>query len=253
MRKVPATKLKDIIERAALGFQPISDNATTLANFPRDVRLKSSDNNKIMARIPVMLGSTADEARMEDFMNITLKDALSAWMPDITTTQVSMLKVFYPIGSPGIENDFDQVVRIATELGMQCPIRYTSEDFAKTGIKTWRFMYNASFANTETFKGSGAYHSSEIQTLFGTYPEQGATEFQAELSREMQKAWGRFVRDPENGPGWEQIPKIGVFGGGVRPGSDKRPKKALQVVNTGLLEPRCLVFKELWAKGKTEE
>ncbi|KAM0393689.1 hypothetical protein ACHAQC_005413 [Fusarium culmorum] len=253
MREVPATKLKDIIERAELDFQPTSDNGTTLANFPRDIRLKSSDKNTIMARVPVMLGSTADEARLEDFMNITIEQALRAWMPDVTSVQVSILKVFYPIGSPGISNDFDQVVRVATELGMQCPIRYVAEDFAETGIKTWRFLYNASFVNTEIFKGSGAYHSSEIPTLFGTYPEKGSTEFQHELSREMQKAWGKFVRDPENGPGWGQIPKIGVFGGGVSPDSDEKPEKAMEVLNTHLLEPRCIAFKGLWTKGKTEE
>jgi cholinesterase/carboxylesterase 2 len=253
MRKVPATKLKDIIERAGLDFQPISDNGKTLANFPRDVRLKSRDNNTIMARVPIMLGSTADEARMEDFMNITIEEALRAWMPDITASQVSILKVFYPIGSPGINNEFDQVVKIATELGMQCPIRYVAEDFAETGIKPWRFVYSASFANTEMFKGSGAYHSSEIQTLFGTYPEKGSTDIQNELSREMQKAWGKLVRDPENGPGWGQIPEIGVFGDGVKPDSDEKPEKTLKVLNTHLLEPRCIAFKGLWTKGKTEE
>jgi cholinesterase/carboxylesterase 2 len=250
MRIVPATELKDIIERAGLVFQPIGDIGVTLANFPRDVRLQSRKTNNIMARVPVMLGSTADEARMEDFMNITVKQALGAWLPNVTTEQVNFLKMYYPIGSPGITNEFDQVVRIATELGMQCPIRYTAEDFHSTGINTWRFVYNASFPNTEIFKGSGAYHSSEITTLFGTYPEEGATELQGKLSRAMQRAWGQFIRDPQSGPGWGEIPYIGVFGGGASP---EKPGKVFEVSNSTLAEKRCIAFKDMLLKGKTED
>ncbi|KAM0216369.1 hypothetical protein ACHAQI_002788 [Fusarium lateritium] len=253
MRLVPATKLKDLVERAMLNFQPLSDNGITLTNFPRDIRLKSKKDPKAMARVPVLLGSTADEARLEDFMNVTIDQALRSWLPDVSTSQVAALKFLYPIGPPGIKNDFDQVSKIVTELAMQCPTRYIAEDFADADIKTWRFIYDASFANTEIFKGSGAYHSSEIRTLFGTFPDKGATEFQERLSREMQKAWGKFIRDPTRGPGWEQVPKIGIFGDGVAPGSDDGVKETLKVRDENLIEPRCLMFGGLWKKGKTEE
>ncbi|KAL5608840.1 hypothetical protein FOVSG1_003521 [Fusarium oxysporum f. sp. vasinfectum] len=252
MREVPAAKLKDIIERGMLDFAPLSDDGVTLSNYPRDTRLESKNNPKLMARVPVMLGTTADEARIPDFMNITVKDALKTLAPGISDFQVSVLKFFYPIGSPGINNEFDQVTRMATEIGMQCPIRYVAEDFAETDITTWRYIYNASFANTEIFMGSGAYHSAEIPTLFGTFPEKGATEFQEKLSREMQKAWGKFIRDPNNGPGWAQVSKIGVFGDGVRPESGNKPKKAMKVVDANIIEPRCLMFKGIWEKGQTK-
>ncbi|EWG42843.1 hypothetical protein FVEG_04559 [Fusarium verticillioides 7600] len=253
MREIPAAKLKDIIERGMLEFAPLSDDGVTLSNYPREIRLMSKNKPKLMARVPVMLGTTADEARIPQFMNITVKDALKTLAPGISDFQVSLLKFLYPIGSSGINNEFDQVTRMATEIGMQCPIRYVAEDFAKADIKTWRYIYNASFANTEIFKGSGAYHSAEIPTLFGTYPEKGATEFQERLSREMQKAWGKFIRDPDNGPGWEQIPKIGVFGGGVRPDMTKEPVKALDVRNANVIEARCLIFKSIWEKGQAKE
>ncbi|KAF9775497.1 hypothetical protein IL306_006414 [Fusarium sp. DS 682] len=252
MREVPAEKLKDIVERGMLNFAPLSDDGVTRSNYPRDIRLKSKKNPKLMARVPIMLGTTADEARLPDFMNITVKDALRSLAPTISDFQASVLKLLYPIGSPGISNEFDQVTRMATEVGMQCPIRYVAEDFAETGIKTWRYIYDASFPNTEIFKGSGAYHSSEIPTLFDTFYKKGATNFQGKLSREMQKAWGKFIRDPTSGPGWGQVPKIGIFGDGIRPDSDKKPKKALKVVNANILEPRCLMFKGNWEKGQTK-
>ncbi|KAF5027408.1 hypothetical protein F66182_485 [Fusarium sp. NRRL 66182] len=253
MRAVPASKLKDIVERAMLMFNPLSDDGITLATYPRDNRLRSKDEPNSMARVPILMGSTADEGRFEEFQNMTLEDTLRYFMPEITYFQVSVLKLFYPIGSPGISNEFDQVAKIATEIAGQCPVKYISHDFANAGIKTWRFIYDASFANTEIFKGSGAYHSAEIATLFGTFPKRGATQFQEELSREMQKAWGRFIRDPTGGPGWDQVPKIGIFGDGARPDSDKTPEKALRVVDSYKVEPRCKMFEGIWKKGKTEE
>ncbi|KAF5683335.1 triacylglycerol lipase V [Fusarium denticulatum] len=253
MREIPAAKLKNIIERGMLDFAPLSDDGVTLSNYPRDIRLKSKDNPKLMARVPVMLGTTADEARIPQFMNITVKDALKTLAPGVSDFQVSLLKFLYPIGSPGINNEFDQVTRMATEIGMQCPIRYVAEDFAEADIKTWRYIYNASFANTEIFKGSGAYHSAEIPTLFGNFPEKGATEFQGRLGREMQMARGKFIRNPSKGPGWERIPKVGVFGDGVRPDIAKEPKKALKVVDARIIEPRCLLFKGIWEKGQTKD
>ncbi|KAJ4256710.1 hypothetical protein NW762_008806 [Fusarium torreyae] len=253
MREVPAAKLKDIIERAMLNFVPISDDGITLATFPRDNRLKSKDNPKLMARVPILMGSTADEGRLPDFQNVTVEDALGFFMPDITDFQISVLKFFFPIGSPGINNHFDQISKMVTEIAGQCPVRYIAEDFAGTGVKTWRYIYNASFANTEIFKGSGAYHASELKTLFGTFPKNGATDFEEELSREMQKAWGKFIRDPTKGPGWEQVPKIGIFGDGVRSDSGKRPDKALKVLDQEDVEPRCNMFQTMWEKGKTEE
>ncbi|KAM0561600.1 hypothetical protein ACHAPJ_002768 [Fusarium lateritium] len=253
MREVPAAKLKDIVERAMLNFVPISDDGITLSTYPRDNRLKSKDNPKCMARVPILMGSTADEGRLPDFQNVTVEAALRFFIPDITDFQISVLKFFFPIGSPGINNDFDQVSKMVTEIAGQCPVRYIADDFAETSIKTWRYIYNASFANTEIFNGSGAYHASELKTLFGTFPDNGATDFEEKLSREMQKAWGRFIRDPAKGPGWEQVPNIGIFGDGARPDSYKKPEKALKVENQDEVEPRCNMFQSMWEKGKTEE
>jgi len=66
----------------------------------------------------------------------------------------------------------------------------------------------------------------------------------------MQRAWGQFIRDPQSGPGWGQIPYIGVFGGGASP---EKPGKVFEVSNTTLTEKRCITFKDMWTNGKTEE
>lgn len=57
----------------------------------------------------------------------------------------------------------------------------------------------------------GAYHSSELPMIFGTYADVGGdgTRFQKDTSEVMQDLWLAFARDPENGlsnAGW---PKYG--------------------------------------------
>jgi carboxylesterase type B len=79
------------------------------------------------------------------------------------------------------------------------------------GNPVWRFLFNASFANTEFFPGAGAYHAMEIQFFFGAYKQENATDFQREVGWVMQKACVDFAKDPTQGPGWAQVPEIGVF------------------------------------------
>lgn len=73
----------------------------------------------------------------------------------------------------------------------------------------YRDYYNASFPNTDYFPRAGAYHSSEILLVFGTYSltnQHGvATEQQEQLSRHMQKTWAGFAKNPDQGPGWPRL------------------------------------------------
>lgn len=76
---------------------------------------------------------------------------------------------------------------------------------------TYRYYYNASFPNTELFPGAGVFHSSEIVSVFGTYPQVGATREQTALSYLMQRVWANFAKDPYSGAGWPEVPTVGVF------------------------------------------
>ncbi|KAF4977265.1 hypothetical protein FZEAL_6153 [Fusarium zealandicum] len=246
LRDIPATKLKEHVEKAMLDFKPLSDDGITLSNHPRANRLGSEDDPSLMARVPILAGTTADEGRLPDLKGVDLEAALRFFIPDVTRKQIELFKNLYPLGSTGINNDYDQVATILTEAEAQCPARFTTDEYASVDVKTWRYIYNASFANAEVFKGSGAFHGSEIATLFGTYPEKGATEFQDELSREMQGAWASFIRDPGAGPGWESVPKIGVFGDGVRPDTAQGGEEPLRVVDPDVVDRRCKYFKKMW-------
>lgn len=76
-------------------------------------------------------------------------------------------------------------------------------------MPTWRYYYNDSFPNIRPDgypDDLGSYHTSDLSLIWGTYPSEGATEREAELSAVIQAAWAGFVRDPwGSGPGWEKV------------------------------------------------
>ncbi|KPM46353.1 hypothetical protein AK830_g182 [Neonectria ditissima] len=242
MRAVPPLVLKDAVERLGLQFGQVQDGGATWAESPRKDRLLSTDENPRIARVPVLIGSNADEGRNYAFGYKDAKEYISKSLPGGTEEQIDTLLAAYPLGAPEISNEFDRIAKIYTEVSFQCPAKAVSEDSAAVGINTWRYFFNASFPNSELFKGSGAHHIAEIRPVFGTFPREGATEFQADVSRAMQEAWARFAKDPNAGPGWDVVPRLAVFGGGARAGMSEAGREALKIGNASDIDQRCQLF-----------
>lgn len=249
VREIPAEKLKSLVEHGKLHFGPAHDDGTTWAEDPRKARLSSTAFSSSIARVPVLIGSNSDEGLTFVWgINDTKKYIHDTW-PEITDKIIDIALKLYPVGRRGIFDDFLQLSMINTEFSMQCPAKTLAEDNFKVGIKTWRYYFNASFPNTEIFEDSGAWHSSEIGLVFGTYPREGATKFQTELSQNMQRAWADFIKDPTRGPGWDPVPKLAVIGGGVRGGNHTVPTiKPITTINPWLVDIRCWLFKGLFDK-----
>ena len=89
---------------------------------------------------------------------------------------------------------------------------------ATAGIPAWRYLFNATFPNTQPAAALGvnlgAYHSSEIPIVFGSFPQAGATAQEVELSKFVSGAWSPFAKNPEGGPGWSKWEgkNLGVIG-----------------------------------------
>lgn len=66
----------------------------------------------------------------------------------------------------------------------------------------WRYRYFGDFANLQLFPGSGAYHGSDLNMVFGTAEDVSGLPNDA-LERAtiayVQKAWAAFARDPQRG------------------------------------------------------
>jgi carboxylesterase type B len=115
-------------------------------------------------------------------------------------------------------------------MAFTCPTHLLSSAFAKSKNRQqpiWRYIYEGDFPNARLFPHAGAYHTSEIPMVFGTYPLQNAlgpvTPTQIAMSATMQQIWGDFVKNPAAGPGWPQVGssflgiELGVLGGQKRP------------------------------------
>ncbi len=63
MRAVPASELKEIVERQALSFGPVPDGGITRVDRLGEKRLASTEHESAIARVPVLIGSNADEGR----------------------------------------------------------------------------------------------------------------------------------------------------------------------------------------------
>ncbi|KAL3247864.1 hypothetical protein ABHI18_012275, partial [Aspergillus niger] len=70
-----------------------------------------------------------------------------------------------------------------------------------TSSLSFRYFNTANFSNISPRPWEGAYHSSELPLLFGTYSEYGgpATPFETAVASHWQDLYLAFMRDPVNG------------------------------------------------------
>lgn len=249
LRGVPAARLNDLVERAALRFGPVQDDdGATWTSQGRKARLTSNFLLSRIARVPVLIGTNADEGLTFVYPANNTERYFAERYPQYKDQLVALADKHYPIGSPGIPDAFRQISTMLTEFTMQCPAKVFASDDRFALIPTWRYFFDAGFANTQIFNGSGAWHSSEVPLVFGTYPREGATPYQMELSSRMQAAWADFVRDPRKGPGWDMAPKLAHIGGGVRPDNDldKVPGDMIKTVDPQELDRRCYLYRGVY-------
>jgi carboxylesterase type B len=93
-----------------------------------------------------------------------------------------------------------------------CPSGSAAKARADNKVKSWRYLYAAEWPNQIIAPGAGAWHGSEIGSVFGSteYQQQfygkmtgqnismPDTPEQAKLQKTMMTAWAEFAKDPEN-------------------------------------------------------
>lgn len=228
--KAPAGLILKALQKHSLQFTPIVDNVT---NGPF---LKQAVDQHHAAKLPILIGSNADEGSILTTVmpppgvlldgifgnNTAAKDlARSIYPEDLTETELKSL--------------------ITTDYTYTCTTSAIARTVIDSSEKVWRYYFNASFPNNQPIPGAGAWHTSEIPLVFGTYRQDDQTTVrQVQVSEAMQKAWGKFARSPENGPGWP------------RAGSTVRDLKIFdlsqsgrgRIVNTGVVDNVCEYYGE---------
>ncbi len=99
-----------------------------------------------------------------------------------------------------------------------CPTAVVADSRAKYGVPMWRFRYFADWDNLRLYPTSGAYHGSDVFTLFASsaavtgLPD---SKEQEKLEALMQKAWAAFGDDPTMGlktkMGWPRYNSNGML------------------------------------------
>ena len=242
MRAVPATTMKDKIERLGLNFSPVPDNIT-YTTYPRTQRRTSTFLDHKIARVPILVGSNADEGRLFAVGSSSLSAFLTSSLPASTPAELfSLLNTTYAATSP---DAFVQVANFITDSNFLCPSSLVARETAQVAIPAHRYFYNASFPNMQLFRGSGVYHASEIPIVFGTYPTEGATRWQKEVAKGVMKIWADFAKDPEGFDAWWATPSVGILGGGVRAEEGMEGKgdgSVVRVVDASEVDERCKIW-----------
>ncbi|KAF2396625.1 Carboxylesterase [Trichodelitschia bisporula] len=203
MERVSAGKLKMVGETNNLNFNPVTDGVT-LVNNPASRRIAGQ-----IPRIPVLIGSNAGEGRVfvKGATNIT--QYIAQTFPGQPERSKAVAKE-YAVGKDGLKTPYDSIAQIMTDVQFGCPVgRFVSDSLAGR-YPVWRYYYNATFPNLEKFPNAGAFHSAEIDLIFGTYgkrlagPESAlpSTPQENALSAYIQKSWANFAKNPLDGPGW---------------------------------------------------
>ncbi len=169
-----------------------------------------------VADVPVILGWNRDEGTL--FLGLA---ALSGTVLDEAAyhSTIAMLGSTYGVDPLAIEAQYpltsypDPAAALAAPLGhvaIACPQRRAALLLASHGIdvRTYHFEYPDAHFFLSTVNTLGAYHSAEIQFVFGhpsgarTYPDAAGTQ----LAVAMRGYWGSFVRtgDPNgaSAPAW---------------------------------------------------
>jgi cholinesterase len=88
------------------------------------------------------------------------------------------------------------------DLSFTCSAGKAAKTRIQKGVTTWRYRYFGDWPNSRLSNDSGAYHSSEVNLLFGTGELVTGirdSENEIKLAKLMRVAWSSFAKDPESG------------------------------------------------------
>lgn len=180
MQQVPMTEIENFVGNykgsPSIKFGPIADEVVIFSNYSaRAAEGKISPN-------PAIFSDTANN-------DATLKP--------------------WPINN-ATDGPYQPVITAGTLSGWVCQTANTSMYRAAANRTTYRYQFAGNFSNP--YSWLGAYHSSDLWMLFGTYDLYGAavngsgpTDLEIATSEAMQDYVLAFMKDPVNGPlemGW---------------------------------------------------
>ncbi|KAF4970859.1 hypothetical protein FSARC_2225 [Fusarium sarcochroum] len=204
MRDVPEDDLVEAMTTAGSAFLPVTDNVTIPSG-----RAERWQQGKV-AKVPVLTGTIAQEGRGLVNRNLSIETFLATYLSEPLVSkkqQETILKVYE--NDPRLKKDFDVVAAIYTDFLWQCPQAIYANLSASIN-PTWRFYFNTSVTSLldDKYAWLEKFHGSDVLLLFTMPTFENYTSLSPQLytfANYIRGIVGRFVRNPEAGPGWPAI------------------------------------------------
>jgi carboxylesterase 2 len=204
VRAAPASKIKDVIEKAKLTFAPKPDNVT----FVHDVRANIQSGKS--AKVPVIIGTNKDEGTVFATAGLaapgsTLAKFFATFIPGGEPIAQFVLAELTPLYvGPQYDTPVKLGSAIFTDLGFQCGAQILSKTLVTAGYDVNRYYYAADFPETYPFPNAGVYHTAEIDAIFKTYNRKNTRI--PRVSAVLQSLWADFAKNPTAPlPAWPRL------------------------------------------------
>ncbi|KAJ7630565.1 Alpha/Beta hydrolase protein [Roridomyces roridus] len=189
LKKVPASTIRTYLNGPkGASFRPIVDNQVTFADPLQRIR------QGLGARVPFIISNNQDDGTLFTIGQDNLTNYLATHFPTVTPAQARAL---YTSGL----SDHDVISQVVKDVTFLCPTGLWSNVTVLAGVpNVFRYSYGAVFADLQVFPNAGAWHSSELREIFGTYNSSTATAAEVTLSATYQKLVADFVKNPTASP-----------------------------------------------------
>jgi cholinesterase len=148
-------------------FKPRVDGSLVFSDYSRRAR------RGLFAKVPMLIGNTNNEGGIYRLLPFSNPEFLEGVPPGV----------------------WDGV----NKIGWTCPSSNSARARLSGNVPVWRYRYFGEFVNSVVTPAAGAWHGSELFTLFGTtkyVTNVDETPEQTQLGKYMRGAWGAFIRDP---------------------------------------------------------
>ncbi|KAF7306522.1 Carboxylic ester hydrolase [Mycena indigotica] len=219
LKKVPTATVRNYTnsEAGAALFRPTVDNVVTFSDPLQRIRTGKTAN------VPVLLGHMQDDGTLFTINQTNLDTYIEAnYGTTITADQVRKL---YPGLTdaqiiPATYRDRVFLWQVSSWRRHESTANLTISSphlwgaaLATAGVSNvYRYSYGAVFPYGQPFDNAGAWHSSEVRVIFGTYNRTTATPTEVTLSKTMQTVIANFVKDPFTSP----APRWGKYDAGKK-------------------------------------
>ncbi|KAF7299743.1 Carboxylic ester hydrolase [Mycena chlorophos] len=191
LKKVPAADIRTYLDSIPELFRPVVDNVTFFTDPLERIRTGQTSG------VPFIVGNMQDDGTLFSINVTSLSAFLSATTNGmLNAADVSPVQALYP----GLNNT-QVIVEATKDFRFLCPAQLWTAAAVEAGISdVYRYSYGAVFADDQPFPNAGAWHSSELPEVFGTYDSATATAAESTLSNTMQTIISNFIKDPTTSP-----------------------------------------------------